>query len=218
MSNELTIPEVDDGWGDAAAEASDRVLQGHLLKFTDGTWTYGQLATIVPESLRLIAHAVAAAWVRWEGGKPVQYEMHKGAIWVDRDQLGYDDESKWENGPDGKPRDPWQKTKFVYLSEPTSVEVYTFTTSSASGLGAISDLANTIARKRFSGRKVLPLVQLDRAPMKTKFGMKRKPVFKIVDWLLPDGSRDAPAIQPKQIEHNPAKVAAHGDMDDEIPF
>ena len=35
----------DDGWDDAAGEASERTIRGHLLKFADWRWTLGKEAT-----------------------------------------------------------------------------------------------------------------------------------------------------------------------------
>ena len=46
-----------------------------------------------------------------------------------------------EIGRDGKPKDPWQNTRFVYLVNPLSAEAYTFVTSSWGGRQAVNDLA-----------------------------------------------------------------------------
>ena len=74
MSNHLTAQNypADDGWDDAADEASERMIKGQLLKFADWRWTVGKEGTHVPDGTRLVALATAAAWVRWEGGKPVE--------------------------------------------------------------------------------------------------------------------------------------------------
>jgi hypothetical protein len=42
-------------------------------------------------------------WVRWKDGKPVEYRVRElGGRLPERDELGFDDEDKWEPGPDGK--------------------------------------------------------------------------------------------------------------------
>lgn len=231
MSNDLTPYEPqDDGWNDEANDASAKIIQGQLLKFSEGFWTFGQNATPVEDKFRLMAEATAAAWVRWEAGKPVEYRLRKGP-WEDRGDLGYEDASSWEAGPDGKPRDPWQQTKFVYLTDLKTAEAYTFSTSSWSGRSAIEELASTIHRKRFSGRKALPMVELSKAQMKTKFGMKWKPVLKVVEWVYPDGEPGSKTVLAtetnvpvERIKGDLQKVLpkmktiAHDDMDDEIPF
>src|SRR6516164_2247847 len=68
---------IDDGWDDAAAEMASKVLRGTLLKFADWKWIKGAEATEVEEGTQLVALGTTAAWVKWQGGKPVQYEMRQ---------------------------------------------------------------------------------------------------------------------------------------------
>ena len=207
--------EVEDGWNDAADEASERILRGTLLKFADWRWTAGQDARPMPEGKRLVAVGTAAAWVRWSGGKPGEHRVRRpGEQMAARKELGDTDEAFWEKGPDGKPRDPWQNTRYVYFVDPDTAEAYTFSTSSSGGRGAVSDLGDQIHRKRFSKRGVVPLVELGAAPMKTKFGNKSKPLLKVIEWI----GGASPGTQPKQIEQPLAKEPVRRDMDDEIPF
>jgi len=44
-----------------------------------------------------------------------------------REELDEDDETKWPFGLDNKPEDPWKNTRLVYLVDPTSAEIFTFT-------------------------------------------------------------------------------------------
>jgi hypothetical protein len=156
----------------------------------------------------------SAAWVRWADGKPAEYRVRRpGESLPDRDDLGDTDESEWQTGPDGKPRDPWQNTRFVYLIDPETAEAFTFSTSSWGGRGAVIDLGDQIKRMRFARPGAVPVVELHAAPMPTKFGKKSKPLFKVVDWV--GGASDN---ESKQIEHDPAKSRAAGDMNDIIPF
>ena len=218
MNNELTSyeqTEIDDGWENAADEASERLLRGTLLKFSDGRWTAGQNTTPLQEGTRLTALGTAAAWVRWDAGKPAEYIIRKkGERLAERKELGFLDESTWEKMPDGKPRDPWQSTRFVYLVDQKTAEAFTFSTSSSGGRGAVSDLGDQIQRMRFGKRGAVPVIEITSTLMNTKFGKKWKPVLKIVEWV----GGNTPATQPKQIEHNPAKTPVRGDMDDAIPF
>ena len=149
MSNELALANTEDGWGDAAAEANERVIKGTLLKFSDWNWSKGKEGTAVENGTTLVALDSAAGWVRWQ---------------------------------DGKPKDPWQNTRFVYLVDPVTAEAFTFSTSSWGGRGAVSDLADQIQRMRFAQPGAVPVVELQAAPMLTKFGKKSKPWFKVVDW------------------------------------
>jgi len=210
MSNELTsIGNAGDGWEAASQDNSDRVLHGHLLKFADWRWTYGQEGTVLNIGTCLQALGTISAWVKWEDGKPAKHILMNGTAKIQREELGDDNELEWEAGPDGKPRDPWQYTKYVYLFEPKSAEAFTWSTSSSSGRQVVFDLASQIQRKRFGGRHVIPIVELGAAEMKTKYGRKSKPVLKVVSWLEPNHEPEVKST-PRQLINR--------DLDDAIPF
>ena len=75
--NDLAVVQSDDGWSDAAAENAERVIKGTLLKFADWKWTKGKENIEVEENTTLVALGTAAAWVKWRGGKPVEYLMRQ---------------------------------------------------------------------------------------------------------------------------------------------
>jgi len=219
------IPPSDDGWDDAAVEANERVIKGILLKFADWKWTKGKEGTPVEDGTQLVALSTTAAWVKWEGGKPVEYRMREpGHRLPDREELGDLDEANWEAGPDGEPRDPWQSTRFVHLVDPMTAEAYTFSTSSFGGRAAVSDLADQIQRMRFANPGAVPVVELHAAPMLTKFGRKSRPWFKVVGWRRggADEGNGAPLPQsggtPPQIEQSSNASETKQVLDDEIPF
>src|SRR5258708_26155082 len=107
MSNELTTLNADDGWNDAAEEANERIIRGTFLKFADWRWTAGQEGRVIPEGTKMAAIGTAAAWVRWEAGKPVEYIVRKtGEHLPEREELSHwPGPIRWEAGPDDKPRD-----------------------------------------------------------------------------------------------------------------
>ena len=218
--NHLAIVQNDDGWGDAAAENAERVIKGTLLKFSDWRWTKGKEGTEVKEGTTLVALGTAAAWVKWVGGKPVEYLMRQpGQKLPDRDELS-DPEScgTWETGPDGKPRDPWQNTRFVYFVDPTSAEAFTFVTASWGGRQAVNDLAEQIQRMRYARPGASPLVELHSEPWLTKFGRKSKPFFKVINW----NGGEPHGGEPRSRGPTPASVEPRtimsSSMDDEIAF
>jgi hypothetical protein len=213
MSN-LPIISTDDGWNDAAGEASERTIRGALLKFADWRWTAGKEATPVPSDTRLIAIGTTAAWIRWEERKPVEYRFRPaGGRLPERNELGHSDRELWELGPDGERVDPFRNTRFVYLVGPNDAAAYTFTTSSGGGRQAVADLGDQIARMRTVHPDAVPLVELSAADMPTKYGVKSRPVFKIVAWKTANG--EAPGE--RQITSQAAQKAINH-MDDEIPF
>jgi hypothetical protein len=216
MTTDLATTNSDDGWGDAAAESSERVIKGTLLKFSDWNWSKGKEGTTVEEGIELVALDCAAAWVKWSEGKPVEYKLRTaGHRLPEREELGDLDEDDWEAGTDGKPKDPWQNTRFVYLIDAVSAEAFTFSTSSWGGRGAVSDLADQIQRVRYSRPGAVPIVELHAAPMLTKYGKKSKPFFKVVDWRggLPSSEK------PLQIENSGGTSAkTERVFNDEVPF
>ena len=70
-------PSTGDGWDDTAAEAEARLIRGSLLKFADWKWSIGKEAIEVKEGRRLVAVATAAAWVKWQENKPVEYRLRE---------------------------------------------------------------------------------------------------------------------------------------------
>lgn len=211
--NELAMFSSDDGWTDAASEASDRILRGKLLKFSDWRWTCGKDGGALPEGTQLVAMGIARAWVMWEDGKPASYNVTPpGEPMPAREDLGFTEEAEWEKGPDGKPRDPLQNTRFVYLADPVTAEAFTYSTATMGGRGAVSELAEQVARMRYARPGAKPVVELCAEPMQTKFGKKSKPHLKVVRWV---GGQPA---EQRLVTNNPAKIAPAGDMSDEIPF
>ena len=217
MSDNHTLMQqrpTDDGWNDAAQEASERTIRGTLLKFADWRWTAGKEATPVEDGTKLVALATTAMWVRWDGGKPVEYRVREpGRRMPERDELGHDDESLWELSPSGEPKDPWQNTRFVYLVDPHTAEAFTFSTATYGGREAVSDLGDKIARMRTVHPDAVPVVELRAVENPTKYGRKSKPVFKVVAWKTADATAPAPAE--KQIT---AQAAERKMIDDEFLF
>jgi hypothetical protein len=239
MNNHLTPQSypADDGWGDAADEASSRMIRGSLLKFADWRWTTGKEGTHVPDGTTLVAIATAAAWVRWQGGKPVETRVRRpGERLPERETLGFTDESEWEAGSDGDPQDPWQSTRYIYFVNPQA-EAFTFSTSSWGGREAAVDLADTIARMRRVHPDAVPIVELRAREWPTKYGRKSKPFFKITGWKTAGGEGAAvglgdgggsggaavkPAIverlMPKEEVKQAERQIRDRIIDDDIPF
>jgi hypothetical protein len=218
MQQQPAAVAANDGWGDAAAEASERMIRGTLLKFADWRWTTGKEATPIADGTKLVALATVAMWVRWEDKKPAEYRMREsGRRLPDREELGHNDESQWDKDLSGEPQDPWRNTRLVYLVNPSTAAAFTFSTSSWGGRGAVVDLGDQISRMRSVHADAVPIVELHAAEMPTKYGRKSRPVFKIVEWKTADAGEPAPAE--RQITAQEAKQTIdHHDMDDEIPF
>jgi hypothetical protein len=187
MSNDLTNI-IDDGWLDVGIEASQRVLRGTLLRFHDWRWTRGKEQEEVKKGTELVVTGTAAAWVKWAGGEPVETRLRQpGAKLPEREELPDLDQIQWEKDAAGQYKDPWANTRFVYLLDPLSAEAFTFSTSSFGGREAVINLGDAVARMRSVHPDAMPIVNLEAAPMSTRYGRKSKPVFKIVGWKAING-------------------------------
>lgn len=225
LAKRESAPILNDGWDDTAAEAESRIIRGSLLKFSEGRWYIGKENAAVKEGRQLLAVATAAAWVKWQGGKPVEYRLREAGVPMpEREELGDCDRASWETGSDGQPRDPFQSTRFVHLIDPQSAEAFTFSTSSGGGIDCVVNLADQIRRMRSKYPNAVPLVELGAVPMRTKHGPKSKPVFRVVGWK--NTAVNVAVEQPEQLLPAPVTNATSAiaerkpvdDMDDDIPF
>ena len=66
---------------------------------------------MIPNGTRFIVLDIKTGWKRWENGKVVEFVTEIDGHYPKRHELGYDDESAWECGPDDKPTDPWQNSR-----------------------------------------------------------------------------------------------------------
>jgi hypothetical protein len=221
MGNDLIVP-LDDGWGDAAAENDVRTIRGNILKFADRRYTSGKEATLVPLGTKLVALATAAMWVRWEDNRPAQTIMRlPGGKLPEREDLGDNDPADWPLGLDGNPADPWRNTRLVYLvAADVTAEAFTFSTSSFGGRRAVSDLGDQIARMRLVHADAVPVIELQAADMPTRYGVKSRPLFKIVAWNSAAAKAAGEAVPAeRQITAQDAEQEiSQREMDDQIPF
>jgi hypothetical protein len=134
-------------------------------------------------------------------------------------------QSEWEEGPDGRPRGPWQSQHITYLLDPATMGKYTFATGTIGGAICVRDLVDrTQWMRRFRGTNVYPVVKLTSVHMNTRFGGRQRPRFNIAKWItLDDAGNALPAPDlPKLSDHQGAKEvkppSPAEDLADEIPF
>jgi hypothetical protein len=219
MSNELTTANGSTAvspWREAVNDEAGASF-GMFLKFIKGEWTLGEDDREVPADARFIANLEEyyRGWVRWWDGKPTEHLI--GRV-VDRhrvpprEQLGDQDESKWETEPNGARRDPWAKTVYLALRELSSDEIICFTSSSDGGRKAVLKLADRYDRFRHRFKAKMPVVCLESESYQHKtYGKILKPKFRVVDWAFWDDETAANPDGALQLQHA-------AEMDDEIPF
>lgn len=180
-------------YGQEAASGS-----GDFLKFSKGEWLKGQNDDEVELGTRLAANMaeLSIGWIRWEDGKPAERRMgllaqgHKPEA---RNDLGYADQSQWEDDETGKPKDPWNFTNELPLANIETGEQMTFSASSKGGIGAIGNLCKAYGKEYRQRDGLVPIIELQRDSYKHKvYGKTYVPLIPIVDWVE-NGSIPEPA-------------------------
>jgi hypothetical protein len=219
MMNDNLAVTAGGGW-DAVPDRDSGMIHGRIIKFADGYYTISE-STEPANGRVLVVAGVVPAWVKWRDGKPVEHRITQSRMpHPEREDLPDLDQNDWPAGLDGQPADPWQDTRYLYLADPQTGEEFTFTTSSWGGRRAIADLRNQIANIRYANQGAIPVIRLDTDKMKTRFGLKPKPLFTVVAWR--GGAGEVKQVNNnKQIEAPKTESAiehSRRKMDDEIPF
>jgi|ERR1700730_1967735 hypothetical protein len=194
------------------------MIVGKMLKFLDGRFTCDKTETL-PANITLVAVGVVTVWVHWENNRPIEHRVTQpGQLHPYRDELPDLDETKWPPGLNDEPSDPWRDSRYLHLIDPKTGADYTFVTDSYGGRRAVGDLKRQIANVRSAHPEAVPLVQLASTMMKTRFGQKPRPDFKIVGWR---GRPETVAPTPEPGPRKPLERRTTPEpepMDDEIPF
>jgi hypothetical protein len=207
-----------DGWDDLPDD-SGTLLRGAIIKFNSGEFISEKRRLDGDETWAVTG--VLALWVLWGDRAPLQYDLAKpGHGLSDRNELGHLDPERWPLGLDGRPQDPWRDSRYVYLVNTRSAADATFTTDTIGGRRGVSELRNSIANVRLAQPGAIPIVKLISLPMPTKFGIKTRPGFEVLDWKVPD--RIVPIPNRAPVIMQPAQASlpqpSQPDLDDEIPF
>ena len=171
-------------------EQTGRVIQGTLVKFTnEATWESGDGEELSSE-LELIVVNVGRVVQKWNDGMPVEtIILAPGQKFPDINKLNEAVPKKeWEEGPDGKPRGPWQAQYIAYLIDPKTMDRYTWPTGTVGGGIAVRDFVEKVNFMRgFRGEHVYGVITLGDVHMNTRFGGRQRPHFNLVRWVKLDG-------------------------------
>jgi hypothetical protein len=110
-------------------------------------------------------------------------------------------------------------SSYLYLINPRTGADYTFVTDSYGGRKGVGRLKSKITNVRMGHPAAVPVVKCTTAPMKTQYGMKKRPEFEVIGWRNADGfsaGKTPNNAQPKLVE----KPKSHEPEfeEDEIPF
>lgn len=182
---------------------------GDFLKFSKGEWLKGQNQDEVALGTRYAANMaeLSIGWIRWDDGKPAERRfglLAHGHRPETRDQLGYQDESEWEQDQEGKAIDPWTFTNELPCADPETGEQVTFSASSKGGIGAIGNLCKAYGREYRQRDGMVPIIELGRdSYMHPVYKKTYVPVLSIVNWVE-NGSVPEPAATDDTAEEKPA--------------
>jgi hypothetical protein len=193
-----------------------RVIIGVVLKCRDGHWE-DRDGLKPPDPLLVMGTGKCLQC--WQEQQPVETIIERpGEPLPDVRELNAKvPETEWEMGLDGKPRPPWALNWIVYLMNPTTGDTWTFINSTTGARIAYERLHDKFTWMRaLRGKNVVPVVELDSRPMKTKFGTKMRPEFRIIEWrdlpggdgggvpqIAPPSAPDGEQIAKPQLEQKP---------------
>jgi hypothetical protein len=178
-------------------------IVGRLLKFNgrgrESFYSYKQADTGVvvklPIGTKLVVNLEEAKrgvtiWGLVEGKQRPIVQIVGNALdraWRDpgRDQLGNHDRSLWPIGLSGQREDPVKYTKWLYLKEPGSDQIFTYTSDSFGGNLAFRNLVDRYQKLLVSHPKNTAachlIIALNETTMASKFGEILRPKFEICD-------------------------------------
>src|SRR6516225_1963088 len=234
------------GWDDGIegddVPVSAGLIQGTLIKFTnDARWVTRE-GEELPAGLELAAVDVLRVVQKWKDQRPVEtiiLEPHQK--FPDVKKMNEETpKEEWVEGPDHKPRGPWQAQHILYLLDLKPMDKYTFPTGTAGGAIAVGDLCGKIKwMRKYRGANVYPVVVLRDTFFPTGFGRRQRPHFKIERWVRfgdegnqveaasgltplpsPTSSADKPPEQTTTQSELPlvTEPSLKEEMGDEIPF
>jgi hypothetical protein len=212
-------------------DATNNMIRGTIIKCVDGFWTYGESRTALMAGTSHVALDMADALVRWDDKVKTTVPREPGKP-MPKPPWGANDTVI---GLDGEPQPAWQQERYLYTMDPTDASLFTYVAGAASAIGVIGQLADQICRMRQLRRdpRLLALFEYGSAPMKTKFGLKRKPALLIKGWLggntpLVGGNNTPPQLGhndngPSLVEKVQKKIDAitrrdRDDMNDDNPY
>ncbi len=201
-----------DGYDDTN---QDERITGPFLKYVEGEWTVGGLPA--NSACQLVAIAVAHTLQRWRDQSVVDEIADKPL--PDLDELNAAiPKSEWELGLDGQPRPPWSDTYKIFFLDLSTGERSIYAASSIGARiawGRLVDKVKWIRRIRTCN--VVPRVELGSTPMKTRYGVKKRPDFRVIEWLDLSSGTPLPASDTPQLRKVEEPTVAE-DINDEIPW
>jgi hypothetical protein len=216
-----TAEQHESPWGEIATEHGSQTI----LKYIKGDWLIGE--DEVPLGTKYVAFIdeLACGFIKFNEDEAPDVHLAKVKFGRDklpkRDGCGDVDQSEWEVGDDGKPKDPWQPIMQLPLSPVDHVgELVVFSAIGEGGArGAVADLCGVYDRSPRHG--LLPIIALGtRHYMHKKYGKVHVPVLKLESWhrtgLAESESPPPKALPSKATPPTPAPSDYGAPWDDDV--
>jgi hypothetical protein len=211
-SRELTTENIIDIANRFARETSRKTWLGELLKFVKSDYLTrqdGDEIEIEPGTKMVaVMPSLFNGWIKWEDKRNVAQEMgyvFEGFMLPSRTALGDNEKGEWPQDEKGAPVDPWARNCLLAMVDENE-KIYTFSTGSKGGLGAIGELVRAYGQHARQLPTQIPVIELNTTSyMHPIYKKVHTPVFKVIDWveqgpfiaLLNGGGGDAVAEEPK---------------------
>jgi hypothetical protein len=169
--------------------------RGQPLKF-NAVWSRGYEGEAFDTNQDLLVTDTGETWRFLKKGAPAEYVPSDPASPLRPPRPNsFVDEASWPIY-NGEPADPWQYcnvTQFLTLS---NGETFHFCSNTAGSWVCRQELLEQIKSMRLLAPGALPIVHLATTSWKTQYGVRQRPMLKIVGWQKPK----IEAAAPKQIE------------------
>jgi hypothetical protein len=184
---------------DNSSQQQQGIIRGMHVTFGSTAEYERRDGEVIGGDVKLIVTNIIRAILRWpleKNARPETTIIPPGAPFPDVEAMNNAvPRDQWRQGPAGA-QGPFQAQRAVVLLEPISMEELTFTTSTIGGAIGVTDLVRKVNTMRRYRGSVSPIVTLDDAPMRTRYGERRRPHFNIVDWIRMGGEESQQAALP----------------------
>jgi hypothetical protein len=209
--NALPRPQTDSLGAEDPDAGSGGLLRGHLLKFgNSGTWLDTVEGAVVgPDQQFLVCEEIKAC-EKWGDRRVVERRiMALGEAFPDVERLNLETPREQWREFCGVPKGPWQNTRYIYLYNP-QYGAFTWAPSTIGASMCMRDLKAELRRARHLHGKtnLYPIVTLHAVVMKTAYGDRQRPAFKVLGFA----TLGEPTGQPT-LNETPAPP-----MNDKIPY
>jgi hypothetical protein len=201
-STALTLNETHD-W--TSEYRSDDPVRGKAIRFVTDRYIWGREKSALPPDHQYIVIELREGWRRLEAGSKPEWLMRQPG--EPKPEQPHVPESEYVTDLSGQRVSPWRYLKWLYLVDAATGVISTLEVGSVGGLMSVAELGQQIAGMRqLKGAEALPVIELDVQAFKTKFGLKKRPEFRVVGWKAANN------------ESVPALANLSDEPDDATPF